>query len=313
MVRNISILILALFWACSPTVNKNKTETDQDSLGVMTFNIWLGGQGGGQPIEKSAEVIRTSGAKIVGAQETYSYNPDGSVSSDNGLKIAKILGWNYFAQKGSHGILTKYAIVDSTENKLGVKLKIGNDRYLWFFNCHLYYIPYQPYQLASKSYGEFPFISTENEAIAFARSTREVEVNQYLLEIKRVLSDGLPVFLTGDFNEPSFQDWTEAAAKAGLCQLKVEWPSTKAFVDIGLSDAFRVWYPDEIKYPGKTWSSIDAPGEIHDRIDFVFYQGKNLKVIDAQTIGFKDGISDIVITDYPSDHRAVTVNFEWIK
>lgn len=314
MFKIIYLIILSSLLACAPGVKKGeKTGSDQDTLRIMSFNMWLGGLGGGQPVEKSVDVIRVAGAQIVGLQEIDAYNPDGSVSGNNGEKIAKILGWNYFAQEGTHGMLAQYPIVDSTENKLGIKLKIGNDRYLWFFNCHLFYIPYQPYQLANKPYGEFPFISTEKEAISFAKSTRDSDVNKYLREIKSILSEGWPVFLTGDFNEPSFQDWTEAAAKAGHCQLKVEWPSTKAFADLGLTDAFRVMYPDEVKFPGKTWSSIDSPEEIHDRIDFVFYKGNQIKVIEAQTIGLKDGKSGIGMNDYPSDHRAVSVNFAWAR
>jgi exonuclease III len=314
MFKIVYLIILSSLLACSHGVKKGRKKgSDQDTLRIMSFNIWLGGLGGGKPIEKSVDVIRVSGAQIVGLQETDAYNSDGSVSANNGEKIAKILGWNYFAQEGTHGILTQYPIVDSTENKLGIKLKIGDDRYLWFFNSHLFYIPYQPYQLASKPYGEFPFISTEKEAVTFAKSTRETEVNEYLKEIRHILPEGWPVFLTGDFNEPSFQDWTEAAVNAGLCQLKVEWPSTKAFSDLGLTDAFRALYPDEVKFSGETWSSIDAPGEIHDRIDFVFYKGNQLKVIEAQTVGFKDEKSGIGMNDYPSDHRAVSVNFAWAR
>ncbi len=98
-----------------------------------------------------------------------------------------------------------------------------------------------------------------------------------------------------------------------MCQIKVEWPATKAFTDIGMTDAFRVYYTDEVQNPGETWSSINSPGEIHDRIDFVFYKGNELKVTGANTIGPPDGKSGIEIRDYPSDHRAVCVSFLWEK
>ncbi|MGV8093981.1 MAG: endonuclease/exonuclease/phosphatase family protein [Mangrovibacterium sp.] len=313
MYKNISFAVLLFILACSPRIKKTGlADAVQDTVRVLTYNMWLGGQAGSQPLDKSIEVIRISGAGIVGLQETYPYHADGSVLSDNASLIAGNLRWNYFSQNGS-GIITAYEITDTTENKLGIKLKIGNDRYLWFFNCHLFHMPYQPYQLAGKPYGDFPFISTEQEAITFAKSARGAEVNKYVEEIRSILPEGWPVILTGDFNEPSFQDWTTAAVKDGLCQLKVEWPSTKAFADLGMTDAFRVMYPDEVSVRGETWSSIDTPGEIHDRIDFIFYRNEQLKVISAQTIGFKDGKSDIGIPDYPSDHRAVCINFVWIK
>ena len=50
------------------------------------------------------------------------------------------------------------------------------------------------------------------------------------------ISSGSPVFLTGDFNEPSHLDWTQAAANAGLhFGKKVDWPTSHAVVNAGLN------------------------------------------------------------------------------
>jgi exonuclease III len=302
----ISVAFLFLFTA-EENIN-GQTTNNGDTLRVLTFNMWLGGEAGKQPLDKSLEVIRTSRAKIVGLQEACTYRREGSVQNDNGRKMAEVLGWNYFSQ-GSSGILTAYNIVDTTENGLGVKLQFKDDRFIWFFNCHLFHIPYQPYQLAGKRYGDFPFIGTEEEAVAFAESARGDEVKKYAGEIRQILHEGWPVILTGDFNEPSFFDWTQKAVDANLCPLKVEWPSTRFFYNLGLKDAFREFYPDEVEHRGESWSSIDTTGEIHDRIDFVLYKEKLLKVTCAKTIGFKDGKSDVGIDGYPSDHRAVCVSF----
>ncbi len=122
MPKNISLILLLFVVTCAPGVKKVVTAgSEQDTLRVLSYNIWVGGQ----PLEKSAEVIRVSGAKIVGIQEACSYNPDGSMLSDNGLKIAETMGWNYYS-KGRSGILTSYAIADTAENKLGIKLNIGD-------------------------------------------------------------------------------------------------------------------------------------------------------------------------------------------
>ncbi|MNE77134.1 hypothetical protein D3C80_1734240 [compost metagenome] len=77
-----------------------------------------------------------------------------------------------------------------------------------------------------------------------------------MASIQSVMKENVPIFLTGDFNEPSHLDWTKRAAEAGLCQLKVEWPSTKSFTSIGLKDAYRTIYSNEVKYPGKTWTPV---------------------------------------------------------
>ena len=305
--------LLVLLIACSPGSSAKKQKVaDDNQIGILSFNLWEGGEKNNQPLDHSAEVIRISKALIVGLQECYSYSSDGSVKSNNMQNLARMLEWNSFAQ-GSSGIITRFAIVDSTKNRLGVKLQLGNNMYLWFFNCHFNHMPYQPYQLAEKPYGDFPFISTEEEAISFAVQARGEEVKKYISEIKLAMDEGWPVVLTGDFNEPSFLDWTPKAVEKNLCLLKVDWPSTKAFHKLGMTDAFRVVYPDETIHRGETWSSIDATGEIHDRIDFILFAGKQLKVIEAQTIGFDDGKSYLGMENYPSDHRAVNILFSWTQ
>jgi len=313
MLRYIFLLIVLATTGCLQ--NKPKSDLsiheNKNEFGVLTFNMWVGGEAGKQSLDKSVEVIRASGAKLVGLQEIYGDNPYGPVRN-NAEKIAEMLGWNFLDQ-GGYGILSEFPFLDTAAAKMGVKIKINDDRLVWFFNCHLNYIPYQPYQLARIKYGNFPFISSEKEAVIYADSARGKEVREYLKEIHEKLPEGLPVILTGDFNEPSFQDWTQKAAESNLCQLKVEWPATKAFADIGMTDAFRAFYTDEVQNPGETWSSIDSPGEIHDRIDFIFFKGNELKVTGANTIGLPDGKSGIEIQDYPSDHRAVCVSFLWEK
>ena len=45
------------------------------TLRVMTFNIWVGGSAGKQPVEQTTKVIRESKADIVGMQETMAGGP----------------------------------------------------------------------------------------------------------------------------------------------------------------------------------------------------------------------------------------------
>jgi exodeoxyribonuclease III len=304
------IFLLPVLIGCQSVKDRNFRDSKSKNLIVLSFNIWVGGEAGGQPIDKSVEVIRLSEAMVAGIQEGHSYNSDGTFKSNNAMKIAEMLGWNYFSQ-GRSAIITSLSLVDSTAERRGVKLQLGENEYFWIFNCHLYHMPYQPYQLAGIKYGDFPFISTEQEAIDYANQTRREEISKYLKEIIEVMKEGWPVILTGDFNEPSFLDWTEKAKQSGIKPLKVEWPTTKSCAEIGMLDSFREVHPDEVSVTGETWSSLDTPGEIHDRIDFILFKGKYLKVEDSYTIGFNDGKSDKGMDDYPSDHRAVCTNFIW--
>ena len=55
--------------------------------------------------------------------------------------------------------------------------------------------------------------------------------------------------------------------------------------------------------------SPDDPTTHHDRIDFVYFKGRGVTVTDVKVIGENDENADIVVTPYPSDHRAVVATF----
>ncbi len=138
-------------------------------------------------------------------------------------------------------------------------------------------------------------------------------MQRLLGELRPVLASGSPVFLTGDFNEPSHLDWTPRAAAAGICPVAVEYPSTRAVVEAGMRDAYRAVFPDEVRYPGRTWTPItrlDDPKDRHDRIDFVFVDGAGVDVKSCEVVGESPEFSDIVVQPYPSDHRAVVATVE---
>jgi exodeoxyribonuclease III len=181
------------------------------------------------------------------------------------------------------------------------------------FNVHFMHAPYQPYQLLNIPYGDGRFITTAAEAVAEARKARGGEVDQLVAELKPAIASGTPVFLTGDFNEPSHLDWTERAARAGKCPLAVAYPSTLAVVNAGMRDSFRTAFPDEVAKPGHTWTPItrpDDPKDRHDRIDFVFFAGNGVSVKKCEIMGESAKSADRIVTPYPSDHRSVVAEFE---
>ena len=270
------------------------------SIRVMTYNIYRGGTQRGQALSQTAKVIQEAKADIVGLQE----------AGDNAEKLAQLLGWNHYGP-----ILTRYEIVEEKRDGIKVKLPSGQQAYL--FNLHLPSNPYQPYQLMGiqpkfKKHRNTPFIKTEAEAIEGAQKARGRDIAR-LLRLVRFLPDKkAPVFIVGDFNEPSHLDWTEAAAKSGRHPIKVEYPNSLALTKAGFTDSYRMVYPDEMKNPGFTWSPIykaDDPKTHHDRIDFVYFKGNGLKVTDAKIIGENEENADIVVAPYPSDHRAVVATF----
>jgi endonuclease/exonuclease/phosphatase family metal-dependent hydrolase len=192
-------------------------------------------------------------------------------------------------------------------------LELPSGRQAYLFNVHFAHAPYQPYQLLGIPYEDAPFLQTSEQAVEAARAARGSQVERLLAEVSAAQAEGLPMFLTGDFNEPSHRDWTADAVATSQCPLSVEWPATKAVESAGFSDAFRSTHPDPLLRPGRTWTPITKPSDPkdrHDRIDFVFVHGTTARVKATKTIGESQEFADIVVRPYPSDHRAVVAEFE---
>lgn len=288
------VAIVIFFWG------PRSLMAEQITLRVMTFNIWIGGAAGKQPLKQTTEAIIKARADIVGMQETMHR------SSDSSKIIADSLGWYHFAQGGNTSILSRYPIKENTPNRWGTAIELNEETQIYFFNVHFRPSPYQPYQLKKIPYGNAPFINTAEEAIEWATKARGDQVDRMLSEVIPAVKTRSPVFVTGDFNEPSFQDWTRAAAKQKIVPLPVQYPATLKVTQAGLIDTFRKAHPDEIANRGYTWTNTTKPNDpkdFHDRIDFVFCAGA--KIIKSELVGENDANADIMLSPWPSDHRAV--------
>jgi endonuclease/exonuclease/phosphatase family metal-dependent hydrolase len=268
------------------------------SLKVMTYNIYVGGAAYG-PLSRTVGVIQTAQADVIGIQEV-----GGSAQA-----IANALGFFYHGFNSDLAIISRYPITDVLDQ--GVRLKLSPTQDAYLFNVHLAPYPYQPYDFRDGK------ITTEAQAVAAAQSARGSQVTTLLNTTASPLSTGLPVFLTGDFNEPSHLDWTQAAANAGLhFGKKVDWPASHRVVNAGFTDSFRQLRPDVINDRGNTWTPGSpaptvAANEVLDRIDFVYHAGAGVNPQNATIYGYNanDPDTDIGIQPYPSDHRAVMVQY----
>lgn len=281
---------------------------------VMSFNLWHGGDAGKQPLSQTTKVIQAAQADIVGLQETAGQEPSkGAGRPDHASKLAEMLGWHYYDQGDRTAILSRHPIVTKNPGKWGVTIRLPSGREVWMFNAHLSHAPYQPYQLLGIPYANAPFIKTADEAVSEARKARGAQVERLLIELKPALASGLPVFLTGDFNEPSHLDWTARAVAAGKCPIAVEFPSTLTITQAGMQDAFRTMFADEVAHPGLTWTPTTLPTDPkdrHDRIDYVFFAGAGIRVNACEIVGEAKGTSDIIVHPYPSDHRSVVATMK---
>jgi endonuclease/exonuclease/phosphatase family metal-dependent hydrolase len=304
---------LIVVWGCSRPDESRGAALEPEVVRVMSFNLWHGGDAGQQPLDRTVALINESQADLVGLQETAGIAPQGEPRPDRAAEIAKRLGWHYLDQGGNTGIISRFKIGAATPGKWGAKVELPSGRQVYHFNAHLAHSPYQPYQLLRIPYGDAPFLKTAAEAVRAAHDARGSQIGRMLAEAKTILSDGLPVFLTGDFNEPSHLDWTSAAVKANHCPLAVPWPTTKAVEAVGFMDAYRAVHPDPVKKRGLTWTpttKTDDPKDRHDRIDFVFVGGSKVNVRATKIVGESREFADVVVTPYPSDHRAVVAEVE---
>lgn len=267
------------------------------TLRVMSFNIEWGGDN--VRFASIAEAIRDADAHIVGVQE-----PEGNLQ-----RLARDLGW-YFNRRNH--VISKYPLVDppgADGRFLFVEVTPG--RMVTMANVHLPSEPYGPYWLREGR--------PADEVIALERRVRLPGIEPVLAALAPIHGQGVPVFLTGDFNSPSHTDRIPAAAgKFPDGALELVWPVSRAIADSGLLDSYRKVHPDPVATPGFTWWAgrprIEDynPSDPTDqaRIDFVWFAGP-ANVLDSRIVG-EQGAGDvgISVSPWPSDHRAVVSEFE---
>ena len=273
----------------------------ETALSVFTYNAEVFSSS-----SATSNVIQQVDADIVGLQERAVFFFGGFDSSD-----AAALGYHYH-QFGSTAanlnsldtaVLSRFPIVETYAD--GVKVELAPGSFAYVFDVHLEPYPYQPYDISDG------MITTEAQAIAAASSARGAGMASVLSQMSAPLSSGDPVFLVGDFNEPSHLDWTQAAANAGLNMGfgAVDWPTSRDAESAGLVDAFRNVRPDEVGDPGETWTPDPGANEVHDRIDMIYFAGNDLSVTDAEVVGENAANADLVVSPWVSDHRGVVVDF----
>ena len=286
-------------------------------LTVMSFNVRGAGANEGRPIDDTLAIIRRFKPDIVGLQEvrreavpcTSTCPPDGpSVAGE----IAQALGYHVYEQRTenealwANAIISRFPVKRTTPNDLGVVLDAGGIE-IAHMNVHLTDYPYQPYQALEIPYDEAPFLYSEEGLVDAARAARGSAIDLLMADLDTVGKVDV-VFVTGDFNEPSHRDWTSRAAAIGRHPLAVRFPSALRIEEAGFIDTYRNFFRDEIAAPGLTWTpttAADDPLDHHDRIDYVFVRASEVTIESSVVVGEESEESDIGISPWPSDHRAV--------
>ncbi len=258
----------------------------QNNLKVMTFNKLYSTSN-----NSVLNVIQSSGADVIGIQEAF-----GSARS-----VANSLGFYYHSISNSEAIISRYPITST--NSSGIQITLPDGLEVYVFNAHLTSYPYEPYEIRDRD------ITSESAAINSANRTRGAEMRRLINTIQNWVPEKAPVFLTGDFNEPSHLDWTQRAANAGVHAMKVAWPTSTQATNAGMKDSWRTIYSNEVSKPGDTWTPIRSSREVYDRIDFVYHRGENVIATKAVRYGPNNDEAEVNLRGYTSDHRAMMVTY----
>jgi hypothetical protein len=317
-------LVIAIVMAVPGSIAGSSSHADAQNptleLRCMTWNLFYGGDsldtshgssdvitwvhspfGCVANLDQVVATIRMSGADVVGLQEAVG----------NTRTIAQQLGW-YFNERMQ--VISRYPLIDPPGGN-----GWGSEGYIFvepirgyvaaIANVHLNSTPYGPYLVEDGA--------TLDQVISLEDAIRMPGIQHNLRVLPQLASMGIPVLMTGDFNSPSYLDWTaDVAAVRSDVRYPVDWPVSQALADNGFRDSYREIHPDPVLNPGFTWTPFSPEevkpnkNEVHDRIDWVLSAGP-VVATDSQLMG-EAGNPDvnIVVDPWPSDHRAVVSAFE---
>lgn len=265
-------------------------------ISVMSFNIEWGGKH--VSFDNVVEAIRRADADIAGIQEA-----EGNLG-----EIAGALGWHYDRRSA---VISRFPLISPAgADGHYVYAETEPGRVVAVANVHLPSDPYGPYAVRDGA--------AVADVLQLERRTRLPDIRKTLAELGPLLRRDLPVFLTGDFNTPSHEDWTGPAVGARpYLYYSVAWPVTELVAAAGFRDSWRRVHPDPAARPGLTWWAgrpplaeyAPGPRDPQDRIDYVWYAGPATPRSSA-LVGEPDGPGVTVsVSPWPSDHRAVVSRF----
>lgn len=306
--KKLCCLLILISLAFQTVFAKPRLNQKPSTFKILTFNLWVGGDGSGFDKPKSVfaqlKTIRETKADIVAFQEQTSHKFG---TSSRAKELADSLSWNCIIIDNSRAVISKFPLSRLTnEHSQLLKITVEGKEFI-VADVHYAAYPYQPYDIADGK------IKNEQEAIQAAESARGKQVASILEERKGF--ESLPMIVLGDFNEPSYFDWSVKAIKERKDErltFAVQWPSSYLLVKAGFYDVYRKKFKQVKKKPAYTWTTIPGgsiPNEVHDRIDLIF-ASKEFKTINCWIVGEEHDISDIQILPWPTDHRAVLAEFE---
>jgi endonuclease/exonuclease/phosphatase family metal-dependent hydrolase len=280
-------------------------------LRVMTFNIEYGGVG--VDFASVSRAIKAAHADVVAINEGYGNIP----------RLSADLDWRYFDIRSQ--IVSRFPLLTPpgsdalrlrrgarTTDGRAVLVEVAPRRVVAIVNVHLPSSPYSPFKVQNGA--------SAHEILGIEKRVRVPALRLPLRTAEGLIADHVPVFLLGDFNSPSDLDWTKATV--GLrpqIRYPLRWPASVAVEASGMVDSYRAVHPNPVTDQGLTWPASrpfvkgynpGPNGAAADRIDLLF-SGGPARAIHSSIVGEAGNkYSDIVVSPWPTDHRAVVSQFK---
>ena len=332
------LVFIILIISCDKKIEKE--------LSFLTFNVWQEGTSVPNGFKQICDVILETNPDIVCFVEVRNYkNKDWTAKIVDSLAVYNQKYYRGYVG-GDVSFISKYPlkngknIFSNTDKGTVVNFDvIINNNTIVVSGVHLDYTYYasnlpRGYNggdpnwkvIADKNGNPKPITNIDSIQEYGLKSTRDEAINSFINSVKL---ETKPVILMGDFNEPSFLDWTENTKNMfNHYGVAIPWHNTVKLHKNGFVDVFREFYPNEIENPGFTWPSATSKqkttswtplADERDRVDYIFYKGKNIKIKDVAIVGPKETYVynkvEITNTDrekflannlpWPSDHKAV--------
>lgn len=329
-------------------------EVDKFDFSVLNWNIWQEGtmiKDGYQAVIE--ELVRLK-PDFVTFAEVRNYRDDFLARLCNDLKARGLTYYSF--RSDDSGLISHYPILEHNtvfplKDDHGSVYRLlaqvpdaqGKMREVAVYCTHLDYLNDTYYEVRAYDGStwkkmdapltDVPEILRRNDL-----SQRDEAIMAFIQEAKKDMEKGRAVVLGGDFNEPSWQDWTEETKELfdhhGVI---VPWPQTTRLHQAGFADCFRTIYPDPVKYPGITYPCDNpiapmkelswAPeSDERERIDLMFFTPSTLQVNSCRVFGPLGDVKRAqrvpgmgqayTITPkgiWPTDHRGILSTFMFLE
>ena len=266
-------------------------------LRVGVFNIEYGGVH--VSFDKVVRAIERGGAQIVGIEEAQTHIP----------RLARELGWPYFSERLQ--VVSQFPLIDPPgADGRYLLAEVQPGAVVAIQNVHLPSNPYGPFRVKQGQ--------SRKKVLRIENRLRVPAIEPTLAAAEPLMADDIPVFLVGDFNTPTWEDWTRRMVGVRpQIRYPVRWPVSLAVEDAGFVDSYRTVYPNPMRHPGLTWwanrpklfGGYPPRSAPQDRIDLI-YATPDAAPLRSIIVGETHSpLADVGVHPWPSDHRSVVSTF----